>query len=79
MGIKRGNLKFISGLLLPSFILNYILIRVKKEGLNKKIERTREKGRIERGREKQSLGNCLLDHESSVEVGYGFHAFIVNS
>ena len=19
-------------------------------------------------------GNCLLDHESSVEVGYGFHA-----
>ena len=20
----------------------------------------------------QSLGNCLLDHESSVEVGYGF-------
>ena len=30
-GIKRGNLKLISGLLLPSFILNYMLIRVKQK------------------------------------------------
>ena len=30
--IKRGNPKLISGALLPSFILNYILIRVKERG-----------------------------------------------
>ena len=32
-GVKRGNLKLISGALLPSFILNYILNRVKERGL----------------------------------------------
>ena len=32
LGVKRGNLKFISGALLPSFILNYMLIRVKERG-----------------------------------------------
>ena len=26
-------------------------------------------------RGKKALGNILLDHESSVEVGYGFYAF----
>ena len=31
-GVKRGNLKLISGLLFPSFILNYMLIRVKERG-----------------------------------------------
>ena len=31
-GVKRGNLKLISGLLLPSFILNYMLIRVIERG-----------------------------------------------
>ena len=48
MRVKRGNPKLISGVLLPSFILNYILIRVKERGLNKKIKRTR------REREKRS-------------------------
>ena len=33
LGVKRGNLKLISGALLPPFILNYILIRVKERGL----------------------------------------------
>ena len=63
MGVKRGNLKLISGLLLPSFILNYILIRVKKEGLNKKIERTKRKreNRTRRGKT-QGFGKFLLDH-----------------
>ena len=45
MGVKRGNLKLISGLLLPSFILNYILIRVKERGFeeeNRKNKRERE-------------------------------------
>ena len=32
LGVKRGNLKLITGLLLPSFILNYMLIRVKERG-----------------------------------------------
>ena len=56
MGVKRGNLKLISGLLLPSFILNYILIRVKERGLeeekNKKEQRETEKERerVERER-----------------------------
>ena len=48
MGDKRGNLKLISGLLLSSFILNYILIRVKERGFGiNKIERTRERERRE--------------------------------
>ena len=37
MGIKRGNLKLTSGLLLPSFTLNYMLIRVKERGVEYKI------------------------------------------
>ena len=32
LGVKRGNLKLISGLLLSSFVLNYMLIRVKERG-----------------------------------------------
>ena len=32
LGVKRGNLKLISGALLPSFILNYMLIRIKERG-----------------------------------------------
>ena len=86
MGDKKGNLELNCGLLLSSFTLNYMLIRVKERGFGiKKIERTRERERKLNEREDrtrgktQSLGNCLLDHESSVEVGYGFHAFIVNS
>ena len=47
--------------------------------MNKKNRKNKERERetIERDtneEEKQSLGNCLLDHESSVEVGYGFYA-----
>ena len=76
MRVKRGSPKLISGVLLPSFILNYILIRVKERGLNKKIERTRrerEKRSRRRGKH-QALRINLLDFNSSVEVGYGFHA-----
>ena len=43
MGVKRGNLKIISGLLLPPFILNYILIRVKGRGWNKKNRKNKER------------------------------------
>ena len=32
----------------------------------------RERGSIEKGKHKALEKICLLDHESSVEVGYGF-------
>ena len=55
-----------------------MLIRVKERELNKKNRKNREREKNDRERgetkRKQSLGNCLLDHESSVEVGYGFYA-----
>ena len=49
--------------------------------MNKKKKRTEREGETidrererEKRREKQrSSGNCLLDHESLVEVGYGFY------
>ena len=51
MGVKRGNLKLISGLLLSSFILNYILIRVKERGLNKENRKNKRKSeKVERER-----------------------------
>ena len=43
MGVKRGNLKLISGSLLLSFILNYILIRVKERGFNKEKRNNKER------------------------------------
>ena len=53
-----------------------MLIRVKERGLNKKNRknREREKNDRERGETKRKTklwGICLLDHEFSVEVGYG--------
>ena len=64
MGIKRGNPKLISGVLLPPFILNYILIRVKERGLNKKKKKRTERegetnGKEEKREEEQSFGNLL--------------------
>ena len=64
MGVKRGNLKLISGLLLPSFILNYMLIRVKERGFfNKKNrknkERERERSREEGNEEETKLGKLV--------------------
>ena len=66
---------------MPPFILNYILIRVKGRGLNKKNRKSKErqkKGekRSRRRGKHQALRINLLDFNSSVEVGYGFHAFI---
>ena len=84
MRVKGDNLKLISGLLLSSFILNYMLIRVKERGLNKKNRknREREKNDRERGETKRKTklwGICLLDHQYSVEVGYGFYTNCSNS
>ena len=70
MGVKGDNLELISGLLLSSFILNYMLIRVKEEGLNKKNRKNkkREKRSIdrERGETKRKAKlwkSRFLDHE----------------
>ena len=61
MGVKRGNLKLISGALLPSFVLNYILIRIKERGFWKKENRKNKRERENRTRKKeeQSFGNFL--------------------
>ena len=64
MGVKRGNPKLISVVLSPSFILNYILIRVKERGLNKKKKKRTERegetnGKEEKREEEQSFGNLL--------------------
>ena len=64
MGVKGGNPKLISGVLLPPFILNYILIRVKERGLNKKKKKRTERegetnGKEEKREEEQSFGNLL--------------------
>ena len=47
--------------------------------MNKENRKNKERERIDRERRNEeekhkALGNCLLDHESSVEVGYGFYA-----
>ena len=60
MEVKGDNLELISGLLLSSFILNYMLIRVKK-GLNKKKRKNRER---EKRRRKQSIG--IVDFLTSI-------------
>ena len=44
----------------------------KKNRKNKEREIDREREKNEEENEK-ALGNCLLDHEPSVEVGYGFY------
>ena len=53
MGIKGDNLGLISGLLLPSFILNYMVIRVKEKRvwIRKETEREGEWSREERNEE----------------------------
>ena len=62
-----------------------MIIRVKEKGLNKeKQKEQREEERHEQGKEKNAeeskgLGDSLLDHDSSVEVGYGLCYLIVNS
>ena len=48
--------------------------------MNKKNRKNKEREREDRTRKRRNekkakiLGNCLLGHESSVEVGYGFYA-----
>ena len=59
MGVKRGNPKLISGVLLPPFILNYILIRVKERGLGirkRKEQKEREGESIEREKRSRRSG-----------------------
>ena len=59
MGVKRGNLKLISELLLPSFILNYMLIRVKERGWIKKNKKNKKGERGSNERKNTKLGKLL--------------------
>ena len=57
--------------------MNYMIIRVKRKREGRE-GRTSERER--RTKRKQGhWGSRLLDHDSSVEVGYGLCYFIVNS
>ena len=53
MGVKEDNLEINSGLLLSSFIINYMILRVKEKGSEEgKIKRT-EEGKRARERERR--------------------------
>ena len=60
MGVKGDNLELISGLLLPSFILNYMVIRVKeKEFEQGKNRKNRIEGRTSEIRENEEESKYL--------------------
>ena len=69
MGVKGDNLGIKSGLLLTSFILNYMVIRVKEKEFKKgKIERTEKRGENDREkretkRKEKILGDSLVDRK----------------
>ena len=68
MGVKGDNLELISGLLLPSFILNCMAKRVKEKELNKEKsekgkERENDRQKREMKRKAKVLGDILLDRE----------------
>ena len=64
MGVKEDNKEINSGLLVSSFIIDYMIIRVKEKELEEgKIERTEEKKRERaKEREERSFGkvDCLI-------------------
>ena len=66
MGVKGDNLELISGLLWSSFILNYMVTRVKQRDFEIGEIKKKKKGERARGREerrgKQSIGevDCLI-------------------
>ena len=53
MRVKRDNLELINGLNSSSFILNYMLIRVKERGFEYEKEKNRKRGRNDREREER--------------------------
>ena len=57
MGVKGDNLELISGLLWSSFILNYMVIRVKGICRRKKIKKSREENELERENERRKQAN----------------------
>ena len=60
MGVKGDNLGTNSGLLLPSFILNYMIIRVKEKSLNKeKSEKEKERENDREKRETKRKARAL--------------------
>ena len=59
MGVKGDNLEINSGLLLPSFILNYMIIRVEEKEFERGEIKRKEERTSEREREKRR-GNQRL-------------------
>ena len=59
---KRGNFGLISGVLLPSFTLNYMIIRVKERGFEKENRKNkkRERESNEKGETKLWENSCLI-------------------
>ena len=53
MGVKGANLEINSGLLLSSFILDYMIIRVKEKESVQEKKNNRKRGMNEREREKR--------------------------
>ena len=56
MGVKGDNLELISGLLWSSFILNYMIIRVKRKRERKEKGRTNEGKKRETKRKSKGFG-----------------------
>ena len=56
MGVKEDNREINSGLLLSSFIIDYMIIRVKEKESGKKIKRTERENERERENEEESKG-----------------------
>ena len=61
MGVKGDNLEINTGLLLPSFILNYMVIMVKKKSWKKKKKRETSEGKRRTQRKAKVWGiACLI-------------------
>ena len=56
MGVKGDNLEINSGLLLSSFIIDYMIIRVKEKKFGEKYKKTERKNERERENEEESKG-----------------------
>ena len=56
MGVKGDNVEINSGLVLSSFILNYMVIRVKEKELEEEKEERNERGKEKNAEESKGFG-----------------------
>ena len=56
MGVKGDNLEINSGLILPYFLLNYMVIRVKEKELEEEKEERNERGKGKNAEESKGFG-----------------------